>query len=187
MHLLKHESRLCPFVCVSGCTRASPVCSHKGLKHICSLSAFSIAAGHKDNKPVIFAMKHVPLLSSITTNLYATTPYNSDAWNTPSVWNESAQRISESFLGVAFLCFQWSTTSSFGVDYSGFFLILKRLWPHTSFTPLFLVWLRFVWLSPLNSLGHGKLALWPLKLLTLKSCNHQLKTLYSPKECTIGT
>lgn len=26
--------------------------------------AFSIAAGQKDNKPIIFAMKHIPLLSS---------------------------------------------------------------------------------------------------------------------------
>lgn len=53
----------------------------KWLQHIYSLSAveiFSIAAGHKDNKPIIFAMKHVPLLST-TTNLYATTPYNLDA------------------------------------------------------------------------------------------------------------
>lgn len=33
-----------------------------------------MAAGHKDNKLIIFAVKHISPFSSVTTALYATTP-----------------------------------------------------------------------------------------------------------------
>lgn len=78
MHLLKHESCLClPESLVA--QEAALFASRSGCNTFTHSTAFSIAVGHTDNKPIIFVMKHIPLLS-ITANSYTTSPHNLDVF-----------------------------------------------------------------------------------------------------------